>query len=399
MSVSLSAVAVLALLAAPAGGAAATTTPDPTTAAAYNLGGDVSGVYTDPAGKTFTGKGQIVVVIDGAFNAGNSQFTDASGASKIAGEACIGQPVGTTPWPSLCTPATTIQPTWPGSHPIYFSELPGAATPGNAPFNTCSDGAGGFCHNGHGTGVAGAVVGQPSTRYELDGRVHRAAGAAVGAQVFQIKIGGGTGTASGWPHASVVDALNWVDHVLAERPAYKGRIAAVSLSVSGGQLAAGSACPAAGQAVDAVAGRLVDRGIAVVMAAGNEGITGVGTWNCGANVVRVGATNVSSPTLASYTNRSADVQLYAPVGDGVFAGSNKLMVPYRSSGWWFVTGTSFAAPQVAGAYAVLREKFGGTPSVAALTALLQSTGTPVTGTGAPAGAKIVDLAAALAGTP
>ncbi|MGO1972095.1 MAG: S8/S53 family peptidase [Propionibacteriaceae bacterium] len=368
---------------------------DPTTATAYNLGGSLDGRYTDAAGAAYDGNGKVVVVIDGAFTAGNSQFTDSTGQSKVAGEACIGQEIGATPWPSLCTPGSTTQPSWPGADPMYFSSAAGSSEPGNAPFNTCTDSDGGYCHNGHGTGSAGAVVGQPSTRNESDGRIHHAAGAAVGAEVYQIKVGGGSGTELGWPHASVVDALNWVNYVLAERSEYRERIAAINLSVSGGPLPDGSACPSAGLEVDEAAGRLTQKGIAVVMAAGNDGITGTGTWNCGSNIVRVGATNVTSDTLTNYTQRSSAIQLYAPVGDGTFASNNKIMLPYRDHGWWFVRGTSFAAPQVAGAYAVLREKFGAEPSVSELTALLASTGTPVSGSDVPAGSRVINIAAAV----
>lgn len=377
--------------------AEAATVVDLSTAAAVNLGADANGQYADGAGGTFDGFGQMVIDIDGAFLQGNAAFLDASGKSKVVGESCIGQPVGRTPFPSLCSPSTMIQPSWPGSDPMYFSTLSGSAAPGNAPFNTCDD-AGSLCHGFHGTATAGTIVGSPGTRYEYDGRAHRSVGAASGASVHEIKIGGGTGSTQGWPHASVVDALDWVNYVASERNAYRGRIAAVNLSVSGNPLPDGQACGAEGQAVNAAAGRLKTKGIAVVMSAGNDGISGVGSWNCGSNIVRVGATNVTTPTLTQYTQRSTAVQLYAPVGDGNFDGSNKIMVPYKTSGTFFVEGTSFAAPQAAGAYAVLREKFGAAPTVDQLTALLQHTGTPITGD-APANARNINIANALTSTP
>lgn len=395
-------VGTILLMVGPTGASVASASesdPDPTSAVSHNLGGSLEGLYTDAAGGEFSGSDQIVVVIDGAFPAGNSQFIDSAGQTKIAGEACIGQPVGTTPWPSLCNSNSTLHPGWPNGDPMYFTEGAGASEPGNAPFNACAEADGDYCHSWHGTTAAGAVVGQPSTRYELDGRVHRAAGAAAGAQVFQIKIGGGTGTARGWPHASVVDALDWVNYELSQRIGYNGEIAAVTLSVSGGPLPTGSVCPAGGDAIDSAAGRLKSQGIPVIMSAGNDGIDGTGTWNCGANIVRAGAVNVTSDTLTTYTQRSTATQLYAPVGDGVFADDNKIMLPYRDSGWTFVDGTSFAAPQLAGAYAVLREKFGSAPTVDQLTGMLHESGRPVTGQGAPAGSRVIDVSAALDAAP
>lgn len=383
----------------PAATAASPDWPD-STAAAFNLGGTVNGQYVDFSGGVFTGNGQIVVDVDGAFTAGNPAFVTATGASKIAGEACIGQEKGTTPFPTLCDTTTVVTSSAPGNDPMYFSMLAGSSRPSNAPTNSCVD-SGDFCHNFHGTATAGAIVGQPGVRYEGTDAL-RTAGAAVGARVFQIKIGGGDSTTGriGWPHESVVDALYWINKVLSETSGYKGKIAAVNLSVSGGTLSESALCGADGMKVDAAAALLKAKGIAVVMAAGNDGIHGRGTWNCGPNIVRVGATNIATPnTLTSYTNRGSSVVLHAPVGDANRAQENILLLPWKSSGTFYVSGTSFASPQVAGAYAVLRQKFGYTPTVDQLTALLQSTGTPVTGTNAAADAVDVNIKAALNGTP
>lgn len=368
------------------------------TAASYNLGGTVDGIYTDATGASFDGEGMVVVDIDGAFTAGNPAFERADGKSKIAGEACIGQQVGTTPYPSLCDTTTTVKSSAPGNDAMYFSMLAGSSVPSNSPVNECSvDGE--FCHNYHGTATAGAIVGQPGTRGQ-DGETLYTAGAAVGAQVFQVKIGGGDAVNQGWPGESVVDSLYWVNTVLSESSQYKGRIAAINLSVSGNPLPEGALCGTVGQQIDAAAALLKAKGIAVVMAAGNESAPNSGTWNCGENIIRVGATELSSPhTLTSYTNRGETIRLHAPVGDGNIADQNVLLLPWKSAGTFYVYGTSFASPQVAGAYAVLREKFGIAPSVDELTEILQRTGTPVRGDGAAAEAVDINIAAALDDQP
>lgn len=401
MTLPMAVFAVLALGAtAPAHGTGSTT-EWPTTAVAYNLGGDLNGQYADGSGISYTGADRIVVDIDGAFTAGNPLLSAPDGASKIAGEVCIGQPADLTPFPTLCANASApIQPSWPGSNPMYFSTLNGASRPSNSPVNSCTD-AGNFCHDVHGTATAGTIVGQPGSRFEGFDKVYTT-GAAVGAKVFQIKIGGGNSQTGriGWPHESVVDGLDWVNYVLTTWPAYAGKIAAVNLSVSGGALPDGSTCGADGARIDAAAARLKQKGIAVVMAAGNDGINGVGTWNCGPNIIRVGSTDIAIPrTLASTSNRSEAIQLYAPVGDGDYQNHNAPLVPWKSNGTFYATGTSFAAPQVAGAFAVLREKFGNAPTVDQLTSLLQRTGTTLTGNDAPANAVDLNITAALHNTP
>jgi serine protease len=54
---------------------------------------------------------------------------------------------------------------------------------------------------------------------------------------------------------------------------------------------------------------------------------------------------------------------------------------------------------VAGAFAVLREKFSYGPTVDQLVELLAKTGTPVTGPGSPATARDIDIRAAHNATP
>jgi hypothetical protein len=182
---------------------------------------------------------------------------------------------------------------------------------------------------------------------------------------------------------------------------------------------------------------LASRQIAVVVSTGNEGTTSQNIIDLGEDsqvenankivfpacvegAVAVSATNnnadansfIGSP-MAYYANNGPLTTLLAPGGDASYG--------YRASAGWTddigelvlplamsnvasnmaldtVQGTSFSAPMVAGAYAVLREKFP-EASVAQLTQLLQETGTPIVDNrpGYTVGAKpLINVNAALA---
>lgn len=371
---------------------------------AMNLGADASGAYTDARGARFDGTGQIVFDIDGAFTGGNSLMKDADGKSKVAGEYCFGLTADKSDWANLCETTNVINTAYLYKGPSYFSSLPGSS----APSQQCVDGPNALCHDFHGTATAGAVVGQPGVRWDpnTDGSDIQVshAGAATGAKVVQVKVGGEDSIRgkerSGWSAESLVNALNWIDNVGTTQAAYRGKIAAVTMSVEGGALGVNGACSTIGQAIDAAAGRLKSKGIAVIMAAGNQNVNALRSWNCGKNVITVGATKTLEPHVrASYSNHDVSTRLYAPVGEGDYSKLDGVLVPYKSKGTGYMMGTSFAAPQVAGAFAVLREKFAYDPTVDELVELLAKTGTPVTGPDSPASARDINVRAALNATP
>ncbi|RQN39275.1 S8/S53 family peptidase [Paraburkholderia tropica] len=377
----------------------------------YNLGGSLEGRYTDSSGKTYDGTGYVVVVIDGAFGTGNPVFRDANGKSKIPLEACFGEPLSAA-WPSLCKTTTWVSRPLPGnpSAGYFFSSLSGASTPMDAPDNFCRDtnnpSTPQYCHYYHGSATAGIVVGQPTIRWDGDAKMTYT-GVAPGANVITLKIGGGTGSDGpmGWPINSVVDALNYVYTALLPRGDVGSKIVAVNISASGSSIAGTLACSTGGDGdrIDAVAGLLKQKGVAVVMAAGNDAVNGTGRWNCGSNVIPVGATGITTPaTPTTYTNISQRVSLFAPVGTGDRESGDLVLAPWANAGSFYVWGTSFASPQVTGAFAVLRQKFGTGPSVDALVNLMARTGTPLTGARAglaAQGASVLNIKAALNGSP
>lgn len=378
--------------------------------APVNLGGTVDGIYTDAAGAKFDGAGYRVVVIDGAFDSRNSAFQAPNGKSKIPLEACFGQKTGTS-WLTLCDTTNFVNRPLFGdpSAGYYFSSLPGSAAPSNAPTNQCSDPAtGGFCHYFHGVATAGLVAGQPTIRNETGGQT-KYSGVAPGASVIALKVGGGVGTQAGWPINSVVDALNYVVKALVPSTELKQNaqppIAAVSISANGAPTDGEQDCAADsdGARINEIAGVLKSKGIAVVMAAGNNGANSTDSWVCGSNVIVVGATGVLQPTvLTTYTNVSRKVNLFAPVGTGNFESKDYILAPWAASGSFLVSGTSFAAPQVAGGFAVLRQKFGRAPSVDQLVSLMQKSGRKLSGLRselASPNASVLNIKAALNTTP
>ncbi|MDF0604339.1 S8/S53 family peptidase [Neisseriaceae bacterium TC5R-5] len=378
-----------------------------------NLGGTVSGTYTDSRGLVYDGSGYTVVVIDGAFLPRAPQLLQANGQSKVSAERCIGQETG-TPWTSLCLD---------GQHsdhrlylgesrntPLYFyrSSSAGSSQPSNSALRVCrdtsSDAPDYFCHAFHGTATAALVAGTPALRNDpIMGGPIRYSGVAPGASLITIKVGGGVGDQAGWPIASVLDALNEVE-LLAQQPRSQP-IVAVNISASGNATASqpNPDCSATseGGKIDAIAARLKKKGIAVVMASGNDGLTAASNWTCGSHIIAVGATEVKQPTQATfYSNLSARLALLAPVGSGDYPClyRNCLMTAWKDQGSFVVWGTSFASPQVAGAFAVLRQKYGMSESVDQLLSRLQNTGLPLSGpraTEAGPQAKVLNIRAAL----
>ncbi|MEU8381249.1 S8 family serine peptidase, partial [Streptosporangium sp. NPDC048865] len=143
-------------------------------------------------------------------------------------------------------------------------------------------------------------------------------------------------------------------------------IAAVNLSLGGG-LYEGT-CDAEPE-LAAMRSRIDDlraKGVAVVAAAGNEGVSGAGAPGCFSGPVTVGATG-DDDSVPHWSNHGSVLDLFAPgleIDSAVPGGGHQVY-----------SGTSMSAPFVAGALALTAQKAPGTPD--ALADQLKKAGRPI----------------------
>ena len=190
--------------------------------------------------------------------------------------------------------------------------------------------------NGHGTHASGTIA---ATGDNGRGVV----GVAPGARILMCKALDSRG--SGY----LSDIVACMNDIVARRAAHRIRV--LSLSIGG----AGS------ETLRAAVDNAYASGVLVVAAAGNQGDSSV-TYPAGyPNAVSVGATD-RHDARASFSNANADVEISAP-GVGIAS-----TVP---GGYAVYSGTSMAAPHVAGAAALMSARDGRTG--AALRAALTST--------------------------
>ncbi len=169
------------------------------------------------------------------------------------------------------------------------------------------------------------------------------------------------------------DWIQGLQRVYALRNTY--HIDAVNMSLGGGKYAA--ACdatnPAAKNAITTVRGA----GIAVLIAAGNNGYDGFISYPaCISTAIAIASSTKPPEAESSFSNDSPLVKLLAP-GSNIYAA-----VP--PSGYAVMSGTSMATPAVTGSYALLRQAKPAASVDDTLTALICSAKTiPVLGLGRP----------------
>jgi subtilisin family serine protease len=218
-----------------------------------------------------------------------------------------------------------------------------------AGFTAINDGNGTNDCNGHGTHVAGTSAG---TTY----------GIAKSATLIPVRVLGCTGSGT---TAGVIAGLDWiVGHHIAGTPAV------ANMSLGGG----------ASAALDTAVQNVINDGVVMAVAAGNDGLNACNYSPArAANAITVGSTT-STDARSTFSNTGTCVDIFAP-GSSItssWIGSSTAITS--------ISGTSMASPHVAGVAAVLLGRYP-TSTTTEIASMLRTSATPnvVTsaGTGSP----------------
>jgi subtilisin family serine protease len=309
------------------------------------------------------GSGTTVAILDTGIEAGHDFFS-----GRVVEEACFSNDGAGQQ--TLCPNGTTEQ-TGAGSASI-------AVTP-------CQDGTSNICD--HGTHVAGIAAGDGTGVATAP-----AAGVAPAASIIGIQVFTRFDNASDCSPRPAPCVLTWdfnqiaaLELVLDLAASYD--IVAANMSLGGGEFST----PCDGDPRKLAIDDLRAANIATVISSGNDGFTNaVGAPSCISTAITVGNTQ-NDDTIRPSSNRGPLLDLFAP-------GTN-IRSAVANNTFDLKTGTSMAAPHVAGAWAVLRQA-APTMTVAQVLTLLQNTGVPITymSGGSTITTPRIDLAAALAGT-
>ncbi|MFI6298197.1 S8 family peptidase [Nonomuraea sp. NPDC050790] len=297
-----------------------------------------------------TGAGQTIAVLDTGIDRDHPFFQ-----GRIVDEACfsaVDQGVE-----SLCPNGSTTQ------------VGAGAA---DVEIDRCMAGGVNLCD--HGTHVAGIAAGS--------------GGVAPGASIIAVQVFSrindpevcGEPTCLAAYESSLRLAMDHIGALAASRP-----IAAVNLSLGGWPTPASCDTSEEGAAFKPKVDDLLAKGVATVVAAGNESFGGASYPACVSSAVAVGA-NDDGDRIADFSNRGGLLDLFAPGVDIDSSVPDDQMTTY--------SGTSMAAPHVAGALAVLKAQNPQAP-MPELIEKLRTTGRPYTYDGVTT--PRLDLQAALSG--
>ncbi|MGB0921900.1 MAG: S8 family peptidase [Alphaproteobacteria bacterium] len=262
------------------------------------------------------GKGVSVAVLDTGVDTRHKAF-----AGRIAGEACF------------------------SSSGSFKGNRVTSACPGKRRSSTAV-GSGRDCPSAyecsHGTHVAGTVAGGDAGY----GGVAPAA-KIVAVQVFSLVDGPACGRSRKCVTAYTSDIINALEWVYDKRKSMK--IAAVNMSLGGGRYKGTCDREAIARAINL----LDSAGVAVVIAAGNEGYdNSVASPACVSRAITVGSTD-KRDRVSSFSNSNKVMDMWAP------GGSIRSAVP--GGGYGTKSGTSMAAPHVAGAFAIMRAAYPNAP--------------------------------------
>lgn len=285
-----------------------------------NLPMDEKYIYRDQAGA-----GVNVYVIDTGLKASHSEFTGRVGAGRNFA---------------------------PNNDGLIGSFIPGGIVPintaafdfGTGLFDGGTDADDTTDCNGHGTHVSGTAVG---TSY----------GVAKQATIHSVRVLGCSGSGS---NTDVVAGVDWVA-ANAVKPAVG------NMSLGGGD----------SDALDAAVQGVIDSGVAMAVAAGNDSANACsGSPNKLPAAITVGSTD-NDDGVSSFSNFGACVDLFAPGGSITSADYSD------DNGSTVLSGTSMASPHVAGAVAlILGQTSSATPAAVLSTLIGNATPDKLTAQGA-----------------
>lgn len=315
------------------------------------------------------GTNKVIVVIDSGVDKTHSFLKDSSNNARVIGEACFS------------VNAVSSEETCPNVSGNGDVEEIGSGSAVPATFNgTAIQGS------DHGTRVAGIAAGSGSSF----------SGVAPEAKLYAINAASAfdcntcpTGYKIAFYPSAVLGAL---DHVYGDLLPVRSDIVAVNMSLAIDTAGLyGSACDSTQTAWASVIDNLTAAGVAVVAGSGNNSSsTGITLPACIGNAIAVGATS-DSDTVPSYSNSASIVDLLAPGGSN----PNGINSSVPGGGFASDEGTSFAAPHVAGAFALLKQH-APNASVASLLNILVANGVSVTDSRNSVTKPRLDIAAAIA---